>query len=103
MKTVRIRLRDITVFIKEYRNISKIIDKYAKKIDIIIDDEKRNAEIEILYNDGQDIEWLYEHKNPDALIAHSFDDICDILNFYSKYDYKTLKRIWKFSFIGRKK
>nr|DAK84776.1 MAG TPA: 5' nucleotidase [Caudoviricetes sp.] len=54
---------------------------------------KTNAEIHILYKDGHSYSWQRGYENKDILLVDTWDQIDEILNFYSTYNYKTLDKI----------
>lgn len=49
-----------------------------------------NAQIKILYKDGHNFDWQTNYDNTNILVVNTWNQIDDILSFYSKYDYKTL-------------
>jgi 5'(3')-deoxyribonucleotidase len=61
---------------------------------IQIDDETlclhTNAGLKILYTSGHSFPWQKINPNDDIIVVHSWKELDEILNFYSKYDYKTL-------------
>ena len=61
---------------------------------IQIDDEsvclQTNAGVRLLYTSGNSFPWQKINPNEDIIVVHSWQELDDVLGFYSKYNYKTL-------------
>lgn len=53
---------------------------------------RTNAGIKILYKDNHNYPWQRKYINKNILLVDSWEQIDEILEFYSKYDNKTLDR-----------
>lgn len=53
---------------------------------------KTNASVKILYRDNHDYPWQRKYTNKNILLVDSWEQIDEILEFYNKYDNKTLDR-----------
>lgn len=51
-----------------------------------------NAKVKILYKNYRNYKWQQDYENKDMLVVNDWKQIKDIIKFYTKYDYKTLKR-----------
>lgn len=73
-------------------------DKSSVNMDggIQIDDNsnclKTNASVKILYRDNHGYPWQKKYINKNILLVDSWEQIYEILEFYSKYDNKTLNK-----------
>lgn len=54
---------------------------------------RTNASVRILYRDGHSYPWQKGFTNNNILLVDNWQQIDEILNFYSKYDVKTLNKI----------
>lgn len=79
-----------------------IITKYENKVTFITEESNeedidkvnhKHSQIRIFYNDGSQSDWLEEHANKEILVVNNWEDIEQIIDFYLKYDYKTLEEI----------
>lgn len=50
-----------------------------------------NAKIKILYKSFNNFPWQQVECSKDIIIVNTWEDICQILDFYEKYDYKDLE------------
>lgn len=54
-----------------------------------------NAQIKILYKSSNNFPWQQDYENTSILIANTWEEISDVVSFYSKYDYKSLEGFTK--------
>lgn len=52
-----------------------------------------NAQLKILYKSGNNYEWQKGYENTDIIVVNSWQEIDEILSFFTKYDYKTLNKL----------
>ena len=62
------------------------------QIDDFITSLDTNADLKILYKDNHSFEWQTNYINTDIVVVNTWEEIDDILTFYSDYDYKTLSK-----------
>lgn len=59
-------------------------------IDECVSSLESNAQMKILYKDGHNFDWQSNYENTEILVVNTWEQIDEILSFYSLYDYKTL-------------
>ena len=62
------------------------------QIDDFITSLDTNADLKILYKDNHSFEWQTNYINTNIVVVNTWEEIDDILTFYSDYDYKTLSK-----------
>ena len=88
MKTIYIGFKDNPKTTAEFKYI---YDKYKNKVHFITNRcNRRCSQVRILYSDGMD---LKKYVNKDVLIVNNWQDVEAIIEFYLKYDYKTLEKL----------
>ncbi len=60
------------------------------QIDDVVDALDTNAKLHILYKSGNNFPWQKVKPNKNIVIVDTWEQIDEILSFYSKYDYETL-------------
>lgn len=75
-----------------YEGFKEIIAKYENKIEFIINKKNKKSQIRIFYNNGTGLNWLEKNANKEILVVNNLEEIITIVDFYLKYDYKTLKK-----------
>lgn len=78
----------------ETKELSSILKRFYNKVNInlISKDEKVDKDINILYNNRGDGKWLQDFWSEEMIVVNNLDDLVSVLDFYSKYDYKTLNK-----------
>lgn len=51
-----------------------------------------NASLKILYKDNHNFSWQSDYSNTDIMVVNNWEEIDEIISFYSTYDYKTLSK-----------
>ena len=51
-----------------------------------------NASLKILYKDNHKFSWQSGYSNTDIMVVNNWEEIDEIISFYSTYDYKTLSK-----------
>lgn len=72
---------------------SSVDMKDGIQIDDVIDALDTNAKVKVLYKDGNNFPWHNTSHNSNVLVANSWLEIDELLDFCSKYDYHTLQKI----------
>ena len=51
-----------------------------------------NASLKILYKDNHNFSWQSDYSNTNIMVVNNWEEIDEIISFYSTYDYKTLSK-----------